>query len=396
MKYELVIASFGPGSDSSIHIDAANESEALSQARGIGLSVLSIRMIGESLKDNSSRIQFSLLQFSQEFLALLHAGMNMYEAVATLASKERRPGALRLLRDILSQLESGAGLSDALASKPSIFPDIYVATIRAAERSGDVPMALTRFIEYQAQLESIKKKVVAAAVYPCSLFAVGTGVTLFLLCYVVPRFSGVYQGSGRDIPWLSQQLLLLGKAISANGGVLGVVVVTLVVAFIWALLNHRYRSVLISRLLLLPILDAKAAEFRLARFYRAVSLLLYSGIPVSKGLSMAEQLLNSEQQLRLARARQAVVEGQPLSVALVANELATPIAESLLKVGERTGRLGDMFERAARFHDEEFGRWVEIASRLIEPALMTFMGLLIGGIVVLMYMPIFDLAGALG
>ena len=148
-------------------------------------------------------------------------------------------------------------------------------------------------------------------------------------------------------------------------------------------------------MLRLPWLDAKAQEFRLARFYRAVSLLLASGIALTRAMGMVTGLLSRAQQPALQAARLAVEQGRSLSDALLAQGLASPVADSLIRVGERSGQLADMLERTARFHDEDFARWIDWASRLLEPVLMALIGLVIGAIVVLMYIPIFELAGSL-
>jgi general secretion pathway protein F len=152
---------------------------------------------------------------------------------------------------------------------------------------------------------------------------------------------------------------------------------------------------LLDHVLRLPLLSQQADAFRLARFYRAVSLLLTAGIPLSRALEMVAGLLNSAQQQALARSRLAIEEGQPLSMALAAQGLSTPVADSLIKVGERSGQMAQMLERTASFADDEFSRWVDWASRLLEPILMTVIGVVIGAVVVLMYLPIFELAGSL-
>ena len=265
----------------------------------------------------------------------------------------------------------------------------------AAERSGNLPEALGRFVAYQLQFEAIRKKLVSAAIYPVMLLVVGSLVTLFLLGYVVPKFSVVYETSGRDIPWASKMMLGFGQVMAAHPFLLLGALAALVGAIVFALGHPAIRQRLILALLRLPVLNARAAEFRLARFYRALSLLLHAGIPLSKGLAMVSAMLLPGQQQQLDAARRAGQAGMPFSSALEQNQLATPVAQSLLKVGENTGRLGDMLERSARFHDEQFARWVDWASRLLEPLLMTFIGVVIGGVVVLMYMPIFELAGSL-
>jgi len=396
MQFHLQVQ--GPAGSQALAIDAASEAEAIREAVRGGWRVLAVDAgatsdTGAALRPGKQGLP--LLQFSQELLALLEAGLNLGEAVATLHNKETRPGAKATLAAIVLTLQQGLSFSDTLAGFPDIFPDIYIATVHAAERSGNLPEALARFIGYQLQFDAIRKKLISAAIYPCMLLVVGGLVTLFLLGYVVPKFSVVYESSGREIPWMSQMLLGFGQTLAAHPLLCATALAASVAAVVFGIANRAMRQALVLRLLCLPVLADKAAEFRLARFYRALSLLLHAGIPLHKALAMVGPMLLPAQQEQLAQARRAVQEGMPFSTALEQAGMATPVAQSLLKVGENTGRLGDMLERSAKFHDEEFARWVDWASRLLEPLLMTIIGVVIGGVVVLMYMPIFELAGSL-
>jgi general secretion pathway protein F len=395
MQFQLQVqGAVAPGSRQQIAIDAPSEADAIRIAARNGWRVLAVEQPFVAAEKRSKQA-FPLLQFSQELLALLEAGLNLTEAIATLHNKEARGATKATIGAILQTLQQGKSLSDTLAGFPAIFPEIYVATVHAAERSGNLPEALGRFVAYQLQFDAIRKKLVSAAIYPAMLLVVGTLVTLFLLGYVVPKFSVVYESTGHDIPWASKMLLGFGQVLSAHPLLFLAALGAGVAALVAALAHPAIRARLVLAVLRLPLLSAKAAEFRLARFYRALSLLLHAGIPLSKALGMVAAMLLPQQQQQLAAARRAVQEGLPFSSALEQNQLATPVAQSLLKVGENTGRLDDMLERSARFHDEQFARWVDWASRLLEPLLMTIIGVVIGGVVVLMYMPIFELAGSL-
>ena len=396
MQFHLQVQ--GPAGSQALAIDAASEAEAIRAAVRGGWRVLAVddsivESAGAAVRPGKQGLP--LLQFSQELLALLEAGLNLGEAMATLHNKETRPAAKATLAAIVLTLQQGQSFSDTLADFPDIFPDIYIATVHAAERSGNLPEALARFVGYQLQFDAIRKKLISAAIYPCMLLVVGGLVTLFLLGYVVPKFSVVYESSGREIPWMSQMLLGFGQTLAAHPLLCAGALAAVVAAVVFGIANAGARQALVLRLLRLPVLAGKAAEFRLARFYRALSLLLHAGIPLHKALAMVGPMLLPAQQEQLAQARRAVQEGMPFSTALEQACMATPVAQSLLKVGENTGRLGDMLERSAKFHDEEFARWVDWASRLLEPLLMTIIGVVIGGVVVLMYMPIFELAGSL-
>jgi general secretion pathway protein F len=374
-----------------------SEIEAVRRATVRGLRVLSIESSAVGLSESVSKTgaRFPLILFSQELLALLEAGLNLNEALTTLFAKEKQPITRAVLGDILKSLQEGRNFSDVLEMTPQHFPEVYVATMRASERTGNLKQALTRYIAYQIQFETIRKKLISAAIYPAMLLIVGGFVTLFLLGYVVPRFSEVYESSGRELPWLSNLLLAFGKTIHNNWQIaLGLVIGALVMAA-WAIRKPEGRAYLLGIVLRMPWFAVKAEEFRLARFYRAVSLLLAAGIALPRAMGMVGGLLERGQQARLAQCKLAVEQGQSLSIALLNANLASPVAESLIKVGERSGQMAEMLERTARFQDEDFARWVDWASRLLEPVLMTVIGLVVGTVVVLMYMPIFELAGSL-
>jgi len=373
------------------------QAQVVQRAVTQGGQVLSIE---PHVAENAVRVQggrqvFPLLLFSQELLALLDAGLNLSEAMSTLAAKERVSWVRDVLCRVLQGLREGASFSEAMRREPACFPDLYMATVKASEHTGDMPQTLMRYIVYQTQVDVIRKKLISAAIYPSMLLIVGGMVTLFLLGYVVPRFAVVYESSGRNMPWLSMQLLAFGQLIHDHALVAGLLLLSVLASFITALSRPQGRAWLLARLLSFPVLARRAAEFRLSRFYRAVGMLLASGIALPRAMAMVADLLDEAQRVRLAQARMAIEQGHRLSDALLQHGLCTPVAESLIKVGERSGQMADMLERVARFQDDDFARWVDWASKLLEPVLMTVMGLVIGLVVVLMYMPIFDLAGSL-
>ncbi|MGB8337658.1 MAG: type II secretion system F family protein [Burkholderiales bacterium] len=374
------------------------QSEAARRATARGYHVLSVDDVvdpaaGVAIAGGSTK--FPLLLFSQELLALLDAGLNLSEALTTLHAKERQTITRSVLTQVLHSVRQGKNFSDVLVTMPQHFPEVFVAIVRASERTGDMPKALARYISYELQFDAVRKKIVSAAIYPILLLVVGGLVTLFLLGYVVPRFAMVYDSSGRDMPWLSAALLSFGRYIDAHWQLALGALVMLTVGLGWGTLRPQGRAWLLDGVVRLPWVAHKVDEFRMARFYRATSLLLSAGISLPRAMGMVSGLLGSHQRASLSQCRLAIEQGQSLSTALVSQGLASPVAESLIKVGERSGQLAEMLERTAHFADEDFARWIDWASKLLEPILMTIMGLVIGTVVVLMYIPIFDLAGNL-
>ena len=375
-------------------VDADDEAAAVRQATARGLAVLSARRLhaaGGLGRRSASR--FQLLAFSQELVALVEAGLSLPETLEVMIEKETRPESRRVVQELLARLREGRSLSQAAEASGAHFPPLYVATLRAAERSGSLAEALTRYIDYEQRLDAVRKRVLSASIYPLALLAVGTLVVLFLLGYVVPRFAGIYAESGREVPWLSRLLLDWGLLINAHGKLLAGVALALLAGA--ALGAGTVLRALLALLAKAPAARDKLLVYHLARLYRTLGMLVRGGTPVVAAMGMVGGLLPLPLRPRLAQAVQAVRDGAPLSDSMQAAGLSSPVALRMLRVGENSGDLARMMDRIAAFHDDELSRWVDWFGKLFEPLLMTVIGVVIGGIVVLMYLPIFELAGTL-
>jgi general secretion pathway protein F len=267
--------------------------------------------------------------------------------------------------------------------------------VRASEKTGGLPEALSRYVAYQMQMDSVRRQVVSASIYPILLAGVGALVTLFLMLYVVPRFSHIYADIGGELPLMSRLLMRWGQILEAHGAAIGAVALLALPAVTYAATRPNSKQWLMRKLWQVPSLGRRLHVFQLARFYRSLGMLLRGGMPVVSSLQMASDLLESSLRGQLGLASARIREGHALSSAMEQYGLTTPVASRMLRVGERTGRMGEMMERIAAFYEEETARWVERFTKLFEPLLMVFIGLVIGGIVVLMYFPIFELAGSI-
>ncbi len=375
--------------------DSADAAVAIALAPG-GLSplhLLGVRPLAASAARRPGG--FGLRLFTQELALLLDAGIPLLEALTTLQEKGGKSGQTGVLEKTVAALRAGQPLSAALAAQPLAFDALFVAIVAASERSGQLPAALRQHAAYLVWSDALRARLVAAALYPALLLAVGGAVVLFLLLYVLPRFAGVFDGLGRKLPAASQALIDLGvwgaahpQAVAAL--LIGVPILGLAVAGIPALRSALRRHAL-ALLLRSPGLGDHLRTVLLARLYRALGLLLGAGVPVLAALRLADGLLPEPQRSALRAATAEVDAGIRLSQALHEHTLATPVALRMLRVGESSGSLATMLERAAAFHDEEIARSAELATRIVNPLLMLIMGVVIGGIVVLMYLPIFTL-----
>ncbi len=394
MKFELKVAR---GTEvQSLTLEASNGLQAQLQAESQGYSVLGLKQLGTAgIGTHLRKPRFNLMLFSQELLSLLDSGLSLVEAIEALAEKEGHAESRTLLKQILTLLYEGLPLSGALEKFPATFPPLYVALIRSSERTGDMVQALGRHVTYQGQIDTVKKKITTASIYPVLLIAVGGLVMLFLLGYVVPRFSAIYESAGDNLPWMSQLLLGWGRLLHEHGqlALLASVIVLALLAIV--LSRPMVRHTLLQQLWKIPALGETMRIYQLARFYRTLGMLLQGGIPLVTGMQMVASLLQPSLRHQLQLAEHDIREGKPLSNAMEEHGMTTSIALRMLRVGERTGRMGEMMERIGSFYDEEIARAVDWFTRLLEPLLMVVIGLIIGIVVVLMYMPIFDLAGSI-
>ena len=374
-------------------LEALDEADARRQLVEQGVRVISVGRRWQPRLSSPRRIPLAV--FSQELVALLDAGLTLVDAIETLTEKEHQHGTRRSLEQIRDRLLEGKTLSAALEDLPAGFPPLYVATVRASERTGAIREALVRYVIYQQAIDGLRKKLVAASIYPAVLCVAGLLVAGFLLGYVVPRFSGIYEDLGSELPLASRLLMQWGEALAHHGGATAGVLLAAFVAAAYAATRPGVGVALAAAVTRIPAFGRQMRTYQLARLYRTVGMLLRGGTPAVTALHMSAGLLDPSLRQRLAQATGAVREGRSLADSLEGYGLTTPVSARMLRVGERTGNMGEMMERIASFYDDEIERSVDLLSRLLEPALMTVIGLVIGAIVVLMYFPIFELAGSI-
>jgi len=395
MQFELKVLSASQ-QVSSMLLTAPSREDAIEQGRRQGFIVLSAKEHVSTISGFTNRQnKFPLLLFSHELLSLLNAGLSLVDAMETLREKESRQQTKSILDQLMQALYEGLPLSGALEKLPAVFPPLYIALVRSSEKTGDLAEALRRFVEYQVQIDAVRKKVVSASIYPAILIVVGGLVILFLLLYIVPKFSVIYENKGDQLPWLSLVLLAWGRLLHEHMTFVLSGIAFLFSGATYILMLKSVRAYLGALLWKIPTVGERMRIYQLSRFYRTFGMLLNGGIPVIAAINMIKGLLPQHLESQLNLAEQDIREGIPISSAMESRGLTTPVAVRMMRVGEHTGEMGDMMERTGNFYDEEIARWIDWFTRLFEPVLMTFIGLVIGVIVILMYMPIFELAGSI-
>lgn len=335
--------------------------------------------------------RFPLRLFSKELAVLLGAGIPLLEAITTLREKEPAARTAAALSAIGERLQAGEALSVALAAQPAVFDNLFVAVIASAERTGQLREALAAHAQYLDWAETLRERLVSASVYPLILIVSGSAVVLFLLIYVVPRFAGLLDGVGGDMPAASRALLALGGWTGSHP-LLSVVIAAALLCLPWFVWQQpAWRARAGAAMWSVPVFASRLRLLALARLYRTLSMLLGAGVPVVLALRTARGVIAPHLRPAVDAATSAVERGERLSDVLEREGLGTPVSVRMVRVGERSGSVGPMLGQAAAFYDEELSRITDLVTKLVNPLLMLVMGGVIGAVVVLMYLPIFQL-----
>ena len=337
------------------------------------------------------------LSFNQELVVLLRSGLPILQVLDTLLERMEGGGLFDVLREVRDDIKGGSILSEAFGKFPRFFPPLYIASIKAGERTGDLPVTLGRYIAYQKRVEALKAKVRSASFYPILLTVAVVCVLTFLILYVIPSFTQIYADAKVQLPLVTR--ILIGFSTNFTRSLPLLVPLLLVLGFLLAGFLRSDRGLLAwHRLQLrLPFFGELARDYSLAGFCRTLGTTLSSGMPMVPALQMSRGTLNNRHlEAAMARATRRVEEGTSFSSALDQSAIFPIIALRMIGVGETSGALADMLGDVADYYEGEVERRLDRLTTMIEPAMMLIMGLLIGGIVIAMYIPIFQLAGTVG
>ncbi len=379
--------------------EAVSVADAKLKAQQEGFAVLSVAAGGAAswrerlMVGESAQAGVALPIFVEQLHSLLNAGLSLIEALQTLQRGSQ--GAWKAVLDrLVLQLRQGRRLSDVLASEP-VFPALLVALVRSAEMTSDLPSAFARFLDHHQRVAELRHKLTSVAVYPLLLSGVGTLVIVFLLLVVMPRFARVFEGMQGELPWSARAMVAWAQLLQNQGpavfALAGLSMGGLAVVCFWP----PARRAALGRVLAWPWFQSRLRTYFLARWYRTSGLLVEGGIPLPQSVEMASELLPAPLRVGSESVARAMRDGLAPAAAYVKAGMTTPVAEQLLLASERTGDMASALSRIAGFHEAEVARGLEKAMRVFEPLVMVLIGLGVGVVVVLMYLPIFELASAI-
>jgi general secretion pathway protein F len=373
-------------------VEGANEGALRLALTAAGQTVLSVRRVRSwRLPRNPQRKRFPL--FCREVRTLIQAGMTVVEAVDTLAARERLQGhPAGLAAELLARLHQGQALSVALAGIPQT-PPVLVAAVRAGERTSNLAEALDDYLRFHSLVEQLRRKVVSASIYPALVMALGLGISLFLLVVVMPNFARMYQNLRGSAAGMTAVMIDISQFVSSNRTEVFAGLLVVAGVLTWWVAGGRAKLAAVRLSQAVPWLRARVLDFQLAMMYQALALMLKGGYAMTEAMAVAGlSALSAQLKLALALAREQIERGGSVSQALAQAGLCDEVGRRLMSAAERNGNFHLAADTVSRLHGERFELFVERTTRIVEPVLLMLVALMVGTIVVMMYLPVFDMA----
>ena len=382
--------------------EAAESADLRRELEGQGYHIFDLRKRSASgLLQKSfgrSRVKKSdLLLFNQEMLVLIRAGLPILQVIDTVLERYDSGPLSTALKQVREDVKGGAAFSTALERHRQVFPPLYTASIRAGERTGDLPLTIQRYISYLRKMESVRKKIISSLMYPSILVVVSILAISLLLFYVIPILSNVFTESGSQLPLLTRILISFASFVR-NWSLVGLLAaLPLVVAVRFWAAGVEGRNLIDRFKLKIPFLGAVMTDYSLTNFVRTFANLLGGGIPIVEALHMSTGTLNNAyMEKRLGESVRYIEEGGRISAAFERTGIMPPLAIRMLLVGESTGALEEMLVGISEYLEETLEERLHLLTSAFEPIIMIVMGLVIGVIIIAMYLPIFKIAGTVG
>jgi type IV pilus assembly protein PilC len=372
---------------------ATNESAVRSELRRQGVVATRIKKQSNLFKSGGKVSPGDIAIFSRQMATMMTAGIPLVQSFDIIGAGHENPAMQKLVLAVKSDVEGGISLADALAKHPMHFDDLTVSLVAAGEQAGALETLLDEIATYKEKTEAIKKKIKKALFYPAAVVAVSFVVTAILLIFVIPEFEKLFQGFGADLPAFTRMVIDVSKFVQTKGWLIVIVTVGAVWGFLHA--KKRYRAVqhVIDRASLkLPIIGSILNKSAIARFARTLSTTFAAGVPLVEALeSVAGACGNILFEEGVLEIRDEVATGQRLQRAMENTDLFPNMVIQMIAVGEESGSLDSMSSKVADFYEEEVDNAVDSMSSLLEPLIMAILGVLVGGLVIAMYLPIFKM-----
>ncbi len=372
---------------------APDEAALRADLRRQGIAVSRIKKKSQAFKAGGKVKAEDIAVFSRQLATMLAAGIPLVQAFEIVGNGNDKPAMQKLILDIKADVEGGTSLHEALAKHPLHFDDLFVNLVEAGEQAGALETLLDKIATYKEKTEALKKKVKKALFYPAAVMVVAIVVTVILLIFVIPQFEELFKGFGADLPAFTQFVIDMSRGLQDNGVYVAAVVAGAFYAFFYFHKRSRKMREFLDRMMLkFPIIGPILYKGAIARFARTLSTMFAAGVPLVEALeSVAGACGNIVFENAVMKMRDEVATGQRLQRAMENTGLFPNMVIQMIAVGEEAGALDAMSGKVATFYEAEVDNAVDSMSSLLEPLIMAILGILVGGLVIAMYLPIFKL-----
>lgn len=331
--------------------------------------------------------------FSRQLATMLSAGIPLVQAFEIVGAGHENAAMQKLILSIKTDVEGGSSLAEALAKQPLYFDDLFVNLVESGEQAGALETLLDKIATYKEKTEAIKKKIKKALTYPAAVLVVAFVVTAILLIFVIPSFEDLFKGFGADLPTFTRMVIDLSAFVRAKGVFIVMIIGGAIAAFLYFKKRSRpFRQFLDRMMLKTPVIGPIMQKAAIARYSRTLSTMFSAGVPLVEALqSVAGATGNIVYENAVLEMRDEVATGQRLQQAMENTDLFPNMVIQMIAVGEESGSLDEMSGKVADFYEEDVDNAVDNLSSLLEPMIMAILGVLVGGLVVAMYLPIFKL-----
>lgn len=334
--------------------------------------------------------------FSRQLATMMSAGVPLVQAIDIIGKGHSNPRMQNMVLGIKADVESGNTLADSLAKQPLYFDNLFVNLVRAGEQSGALETLLDKIAAYKEKTEAIKKKIKKAMFYPAAVVVVAIVVTAILLIFVIPEFQSLFKSAGANLPAFTQMVVNLSKSVRTKGWLYLLIIIAAIVGLVEGRKRSpRFHEFLDRVLLKIPIIGMVLNKAAIARFARTLSTMFAAGVNLVEALgSVAGATGNVVYENAVLKMRDQVSTGQQLNLAMSQSGIFPHVVVQMIAIGEEAGSIDTMASKVADFYEEEVDNAVDSMSSLMEPFIMVILGILVGGLVVAMYLPIFNLGNA--
>jgi type IV pilus assembly protein PilC len=378
-------------------LEAASEEAVINRLRADQITPRKIKRVAREIhiKFGTGVNEKDVVVFTRQLATMIDAGLPLVQCLDILASQSENPHFGQVLHSVKSSVEAGSTFSDALRRHPRVFDELYVNLVHAGEIGGILDTILNRLGTYIEKAQKLKRQLKSALIYPAVVMVVALAVVVVMLTWVIPVFENMYKEfKGAQLPAPTQFVIGLSNAFASNWYLLAGAVAALAIGSSMAVRTERGRYLFHRAILRIPVIGGVLRKIVVARFTRTLGTLLTSGVPILDSLEICARTSgNKVVEESILRAREQISEGKDLAGPLAEGGVFPPMVIQMIGVGEQTGAMDTMLQKIADFYEDEVDVAVAAMTKLIEPFMMVFLGVIVGGLIVAMYLPIFELAG---